>query len=219
MNLKLDNIQVRILASLIEKKITTPEYYPLTLKSLTAACNQKSNRYPVVSYDEDTVLRGLESLHKAGLIEKIYKAESRVPKYQHLFTEAFPCTRGEVAILCELMLRRGQTCGELRGRTERLYRFGGVIEVEEALNALMSRDEPAVVKLPRQPGRKEQRYMHLFSELSADVIQDNAPLDDGAAQAVTDDARISILEDKIIKLSGEVEALRKVFEEFRAEFG
>ena len=129
MDLVLSDVEVRVLGCLIEKETTTPDYSPLTLKALTNACNQKSNRGPVVSYEETTVVRGLDSLQKHGLIEKIYKADSRVPKYRHIFNEKLGLSREKVAVMCVLMLRGPQTAGEVRGRSERLYRFDGQNEV------------------------------------------------------------------------------------------
>ncbi|MBI4826524.1 MAG: YceH family protein [Nitrospirae bacterium] len=219
MDIKLDNLEVRILASLIEKKITTPDYYPLTLNSLTAACSQKSNRNPVAAFDEKTVVRGIERLQEKGLVEKIYKADSRVPKYQHLFTERFKFNEREVAILCELMLRGGQTPGELRSRAGRMSSFRGLEEVEEVLTGLMERDEPVVTKLQRQFGRKEQRYMHLFSGI---IEQEDAgnkmPMEPAAALVMEEDERIAALESKLEALSKDFEALKKAFNDFMVEF-
>ena len=150
MDMVLNDIEVRILGCLIEKEITTPDYYPLTLNSLLNACNQKSNRSPVVSYEETSVVRGLDSLQEKGLSEKIYKSDSRVPKYQHLFIRKFDLSRREVAVLCVLMLRGPQTTGEIRGRSDRMYKFDGLNEVEEVLNGLMDKEQPMLIMLPRQ---------------------------------------------------------------------
>ncbi|MDO8282612.1 MAG: YceH family protein [Thermodesulfovibrionia bacterium] len=219
MDIQLDSIEVRILASLIEKKITTPDYYPLTLNSLTAACCQKSNRNPVVSFDEKTVVRGIERLQDKGLVEKIYKADSRVPKYQHLFTERFKFNERDIAILCELMLRGGQTPGELRSRAGRMCSFTGLEEVEDVLTGLMDRDEPVVTKLQRQFGRKEQRYMHLFSGI---IEQEEAgckmPMEPAAVMVMEEDERIASLESKVESLSKDFEALKKAFNDFIVEF-
>lgn len=217
--MKLDNIEVRILASLIEKKITTPDYYPLTLNSLTAACCQKSNRNPVVFFDDKTVVRGIERLQEKGLVQKIYKAESRVPKYQHLFIEMFKFNEKEVAILCELMLRGGQTPGELRTRAGRMCSFKAIEEVEAALTGLMERDEPVITRLLRQPGRKEQRYMHLFSEIIE--VEDagyRMPIEPAAVLVMEENERIAFLEKKLDTLSKDFEALKNAFNELMVEF-
>ena len=219
MNIQLDSIEVRILASLIEKKITTPDYYPLTLKALTAACCQKSNRNPVVAFDDKTVVRGIERLQEKGLVEKIYKADSRVPKYQHIFTERFKFNEREIAILCELMLRGGQTPGELRSRAGRMCSFKGIEEVEEVLTDLMERDEPVVTKLQRQFGRKEQRYMHLFSGI---IEQEDAgykmPLEPAAVLVMEEDERMAALESKLESLTKDFNELKKAFNDFIVEF-
>jgi uncharacterized protein YceH (UPF0502 family) len=153
--------EIRVLGALIEKQITTPDYYPLTLNSLTNACNQLTNRDPVVSYDEQTVVRALDALREKRLATLFSGAESRVAKYKHTLTDAILLTPAEVALLCVLMLRGPQTVGELRTRAERLFPFDNLPEVEEALNALAARPErPLVAKLPRQPGTKESRYAH-----------------------------------------------------------
>ncbi len=160
----LDEVEVRVLGSLVEKQITTPEYYPLTLNALVLACNQKSNRNPVVAYDEETVTRAIESLRGKNLVYVFYGSTSRVPKYKHMMAEIFELSPQEVALMCVLMLRGAQTVGELRGRTDRLYDFSGLEEVEEMLRSLSSKEaQPLVQKLPRQSGQKETRYAHLLS--------------------------------------------------------
>jgi uncharacterized protein YceH (UPF0502 family) len=153
----LNPIEVRILGALLEKEVTTPEYYPLTLNALTRACNQKSNREPVVDFDENTVLQALAGLtFDKDLAKRVISDDSRVPKYRHALTEKLHLTRPEAATLCVLMLRGPQTLGEIRGRTERLYDFDHVEAVETTLQGLMERASgPLVTKLPRQPGRKE----------------------------------------------------------------
>jgi uncharacterized protein YceH (UPF0502 family) len=214
MEIKLDDTEIRILASLIEKQITTPAYYPLTLKALMAACNQKSNRYPVVAFNEETVERGVERLQKRGLAETIYKADSRVPKYQHLFTEKHSFSNVEVAVLCELMLRGGQTFGELHSRAARMYSFRGIDEVAEIINGLSGLEEPVATRLPRQPGRKEHRYTHLFS-VSADLEIENVDigLKPASNQIVEDKKRILRLEKKVELISEELESLKKAFKD------
>src|SRR5918912_3889799 len=146
----LSETEIRVLGSLIEKQVTTPEYYPLTLNALTAACNQKNNRHPVVAYDEATVERAVESLRQKNLAYLFYGAGSRAPKYKHVAAENLSLSPSELALVCVLMLRGPQTLGELRDRAGRLYEFSGLEEAEATLSALASRDgEPLVVKLPR----------------------------------------------------------------------
>lgn len=159
MDLLLHPAEVRVLGSLLEKEITTPEYYPLSLNALVNACNQKSNRDPVVEFDSETVGQALEALRDKGLLLAITGAGSRVPKYGHRISEKLNLGRRELAILCELMLRGPQTLGELRTRSERMHRFDDLAEVEAVLDRLPE----LVVKLPRRPGEKEVRYAHLLS--------------------------------------------------------
>src|SRR5437879_9693253 len=164
MDQKLTAVEVRVLGSLIEKEITTPDYYPLTLNALTNACNQISNRDPVVSFDEQTVMRALDSLREKKLAYVFHGSESRVPKYGHLFPEAFDLAPPEVAVLCVLLLRGPQTPGEIRGRTGRLHEFASLSEVETTLHELSIKEpQPLVLKLPRQTGSRESRYAHLLS--------------------------------------------------------
>lgn len=219
MDTLLNDIEARILGSLIEKERTTPEYYPMTLNALTNACNQKSNRNPVVSFDETAIVRGLDGLQDKGLTEKLYKADSRVPKYRHLFDSKLELSRGEVAILCELMLRGPQTPGELRGRCERMYKFDGLREVEEALTGFMNREQPMVVKLPRQAGRKENRYMHLLS--GEPEIQDTGPaVAEEAATVVVrgENKRIENLEEQLSALRLEFDAFKEEYNKFKSQF-
>ncbi|MCA1558360.1 MAG: YceH family protein, partial [Acidobacteria bacterium] len=157
----LDEVEVRVLGALVEKQITTPEYYPLTLNALALACNQKSNRHPVVNYDEETVSHAVETLRAKNLVYVFYGSTSRVPKYKHMMGEIFELTAQELALMCVLMLRGPQTVGELRGRTDRLYDFNGLDEIEETLSSLTGKEPQSLVsKLPRQPGQKEVRYAH-----------------------------------------------------------
>ena len=155
----LDAQEVRVLGSLLEKEITTPEYYPLSLNALVNACNQKSNRDPVVHFDEATVERTLQRLRDQGWLLSITGAGSRVPKYGHRFAEKLNLGRRELAIVCELMLRGHQTLGELRSRAERMHHFDDLAEVE----AVIERCAELMVQLPRRPGEKEARYAHLLS--------------------------------------------------------
>ena len=158
----LSDVEVRVLGALIEKDITTPDYYPLSLNALVNACNQKNNRDPVMALDEDAVQAALDSLQVQRLAGPASGADSRVPKYEHRLQEVFNFDRREIAILCVLLLRGAQTPGELRGRAERMYRFEGLEDVHGALDRLSQRQPPLVAVLPRQPGTKESRYMQLF---------------------------------------------------------
>jgi uncharacterized protein YceH (UPF0502 family) len=200
----LSDTEVRALASLIEKENTTPEYYPLSLNALTLACNQKTNRDPVVSYDEDAVNEALESLRAKKLVRSA--AGSRVAKYEHSFLEVFNLGRRELALLCTLMLRGPQTLGELRDRSERMRSFSDLEEVEACLEGLMRQEPRALVtRLARQPGTKEPRYMHL---LGGDV-------EPPPRQAVE---RAIPLEEQVESLRRELHELREEFDRFRRQF-
>lgn len=216
----LDDAEVRVLGSLIEKQLTTPEYYPLTLNALTHACNQISNRDPVVAYDEKTVLQALETLREKNLAYIFYGSESRVPKYKHVVPEVLHLTPPQTAVMCVLMLRGAQTVGEIRGRTGRLHEFGELSEVEATLEELIKSDSPALVsRLPRQPGRKESRYAHLLSgPISAEVLE-SAPRAESATRGVRgDNDKVARLETEIATLRGEVAELRQQFDDFRKQF-
>jgi hypothetical protein len=162
MNIILNDVETRVLGSLVEKDVTTPDYYPLSLNALVNACNQKNNRDPVMHLEEDAVQEALSALQDKRLAGPTSSADSRVTKYEHRLQEAFNFTRGETAVLCVLLLRGPQTPGELRGRTERMHRFEDLTEVQSTLQRLMQRDPPLVRVLPRQPGTKESRYKHLL---------------------------------------------------------
>ncbi|HKS29596.1 MAG TPA: YceH family protein [Pyrinomonadaceae bacterium] len=216
----LDEVEVRVLGALVEKQMTTPEYYPLTMNALVLACNQKSNRNPVVSYDEETVERAVESLRSKNLVYVFYGSTSRVPKYKHMMGEIFGLDAKETALMCVLMLRGPQTLGELRGRTDRLYDFKGLEEVEEALRSMSDKEaEPLVLKLPRQAGQKEVRYAHLLSgEPSVDYApeRESTETDDTSRHARGD--RVKDLEQEVETLKAEVSRLRQEFEEFKKQF-
>ena len=160
---ELSETEARVVGCLVEKQLTTPEYYPLTLNALVAACNQKTNREPIVNYDEQTVERALESLREKNLVYIFYGSSSRVPKYKHMLPSVYELDEREVAVVSVLMLRGAQTIGELNQRTSRLYEFSGLNEISETLDGLAKRDEPLVVRLERQIGQKEARYAHLLS--------------------------------------------------------
>ncbi|MEO6654659.1 MAG: YceH family protein [Pyrinomonadaceae bacterium] len=213
----LTEIEARVLGSLVEKQLTTPEYYPLTLNALINACNQKSNRDPVVSYDETTVNQCLENLRDRNLVYVFYGSTSRVPKYKHMVPSVYELEPPETAVMDVMMLRGPQTLGELRTRTERLYNFSGLGEIQETLDGLVRRDDPLVVKLPVQPGQKEARFAHLLSgeiDVEALAVAQTVRARHGAADA----ERVEKLEEEVINLRGEIETLKQTFEEFRKQF-
>ena len=210
----LTDIEARVLGSLIEKQVTTPEYYPLTLNALTLACNQKNNRYPVTAYSENQVADAVESLREKNLAYVFYGSTSRVPKYKHVMPEVMHLNHAEVALMCVLMLRGAQTLGELRGNASRLHEFASLEEVEQTLNALISREpETLVARLPRQPGQKEGRFAHLLSG-EIDIEAATAPPAMSSAAA----PRRSSLEQKVEALAAEVEQLKEQFEQFKKQF-
>jgi uncharacterized protein YceH (UPF0502 family) len=218
----LETSEVRVLGALIEKQITTPDYYPLTLNALTNACNQLTNRDPVVAFDDQTVVRAVDRLRDKRLASLFAGAESRVAKYKHTLTDALLLTPAEVALLCVLMLRGPQTLGELRTRSERLFTFDTMLEVEETLNALAARTPQSLVaKLPRQPGTKEARYAHLLAgpfepaQTSAEPAQRPEP----ATVAVrAENERIAKLEQDIVELRRELSEMKQEFADFRRQF-
>lgn len=211
--------EARILGSLIEKDITTPEYYPLTINALTNACNQKSNREPVVSYDEDAISLALDTLKNKGLVIAITGGSNRVPKYAHRIGERLNLGRRELAIICELMLRGPQTPGELRSRAGRFYEFGDLGEVESVLHALMERQpDPLVVLLPRQPGAREARYAHLLSGQPEPDVTADTPVGAAPPQDAAPSNRVAILESEIAVLRADVEQLKEEFARFRRQF-
>ena len=199
----LNDAEVRVLGALIEKEITTPEYYPLSLNALMAACNQSSNRYPVVHLDEGEVGAAADSLREKGLVHLLDRGESRVSKYRHVLYEAMNMGRPSIAVMCVLMLRGPQTVGEIRTRSNRLHDFTSLEDVETTLNSLMSGESPLIMRLPRQTGQKEVRYAHLLS---------------GAVKQNEKDQDTEPEPDRIGKLEREVEDLKKQFEQFRKQF-
>lgn len=215
MDIILNDSEVRILACLIEKEITTPEYYPLSLNSLTNACNQKSNRNPIVSYDEADVTRGLGSLQEKGLVRKTLTSGDRVSKYLHTILDGFDLSRQEMAILCELMLRGPQTVGEVRSRTERMSVFESLEEVENSLQGLAEHDPPLTLKMPRETGRKERRYMHLFLG-GIETLHDFSA--EPAAIQMSSQEKIKKLEEEIVRLRSELEELKRAFADFKSQF-
>lgn len=211
----LSDVEVRVLGALIEKDITTPDYYPLSLNALVNACNQKNNRDPVMALDDDSVRAALESLQRQRLAGPASGADGRVTKYEHRLQEVFNFDRREIAILCVLFLRGAQTPGELRGRAERMYRFEELEDVHATIDRLNQREPPLVAVLPRQPGTKESRYMQLFSgEAPAAEAARVRP----AANSSTDDDRVAQLESEIGELRREVAEMREQLAAFRKQF-
>ncbi len=217
MNILLDETEVRVLGALVEKEITTPDYYPLSLNALMNACNQKSNRHPVMNVDEEAVREALASLNEKGLAGAASGADSRVTKYEHRLQEAFNFSRPEIAVLGVLLLRGPQTPGELRGRAERLHRFDDLDAVHSALQHLMKREPPLAKVLPRQPGTKEARYAHL---LSGDVeAWQTEPAPEAAASFDSPDSeRIARLEDEVAALQKDIANLKQQIADFRKQF-
>lgn len=220
MELQLSAQEARVLGCLIEKEMTTPEYYPLSLNALTNACNQKSNRDPVMHLDETDVVRCLDALRFQGLAMQAASDGGRVPKYKHNLTQKLYLEPEEQAILCELLLRGPQTLGELRSRCERMHAFSNLEQVEEVLHLLANRKEPLLVKLPRQPGRKENRFAHLLCGApEMEEPSGNEPAPEAARRHVeTQEARILALEEEVATLRGEVASLTATFAEFRSQF-
>jgi uncharacterized protein len=195
--------EVRVLGALIEKEITTPDYYPMSLNALVAACNQSSNRNPLMHLDEGTVTDAADSLREKKLVHRVDRGESRVVKFRHVLYEAMNWGRPVIAVMCVLMLRGPQTVGEIRTRSNRLYDFTSLDEVELTLNSLMAGDSPLIARLPRQSGQKEVRYAHLLSgEVSFTEVETESEPE----------------MDRIGKLEKEVEDLKRQFQEFRKQF-
>jgi len=218
LNFVLDIVEGRVLGALVEKDVTTPDYYPLSLHALVNACNQKNNRDPVMELDEDAVRLALASLQQKRLAGPAQGADSRVAKYEHRLQEFFNFGRGETAIICVLLLRGPQTPGELRGRTERLFPFGEIADVLSTLQRLMQREPPLVKALPRQPGTKEARYAHLFCgdvEGETEIVSHHSP---SLSHAAERDERILRVEEELAALRLRVAELEKALAEFRKQF-
>jgi len=215
--LHLTDIEVRVLGSLIEKDITTPDYYPLSLNALVNACNQKNNRDPVMSLDEDSVRHALISLQDKRLAGPAGGADSRVTKYEHRLQEVFNFDRRETAIICVLLLRGAQTPGELRGRSERMYRFDTLDDVQSTLQKLI--DRQLVKVLARQPGTKESRYVHLFSgDVPDEAPQALPPTRTSGSAGDHVEARITALESEVSSLKDQISDLRRELSEFKQQF-
>ncbi|MBV9608367.1 MAG: YceH family protein [Acidobacteria bacterium] len=208
MDIVLNDVETRVLGSLIEKEITTPDYYPLSLNALVNACNQKSNRDPVMNLDEGAVTEALRTLRENGLAGTSSSADSRVTKYEHRLQEVFNFTRPEIAVLCVLLLRGPQTPGELRGRTERMFRFGDLSEVQGALQRLIEREPPIVKMLARQPGTKEARYAQLLSVeiYSREPVAPAASTLPGSSDIVQ---RLAHVEEEVAHINDELSAVKR----------
>jgi len=220
MQVILTEIEARVLGSLIEKDITTPDYYPLSLNALVNACNQKNNREPVMTLDENTVRDALGTLQEKRLAGPASGADSRVTKYEHRLQEVFNFDRREIAIICVLLLRGPQTPGELRGRTDRMYHFDALEDVVSTFDRLAHREPPLAAVLPRQPGTKESRYMHLFSGnapaiAAADVERAPSPATAGSNSTAD---RLSALEEEVSALRSELAEIQQQLAAFRKQF-
>jgi hypothetical protein len=216
LELRLDAVETRVLGSLLEKDMTTPEYYPLTLNALIAACNQKSNREPVMDLDEEAVRGALRSLEESGLAG-VARAEGRVARFEHRMGEVLNLGRRETALLCTLLLRGPQTPGELRGRSERMHRLEDLDEVQLVLQKLIEHDPPLVKLLPRQPGTKEARYVDLFGGHETELSDDSAIGSTNDAP-VSRAERLVELESEVARLRAEFDALRQQFADLRRQF-
>ena len=237
MSFSLSETEARVLGCLVEKEITTPEYYPLSLNALVNACNQKSNREPVMTLDEEAVRQALRSLNDQALARSA-AGDSRVAKFEHRLQEVFNFHRHEIAVLCVLLLRGAQTSGELRTRTERMYHFEDLDGVQSALNLLMKRDPPLVKILPRQPGTKESRYVHLlsgdaephvtFTDLASEAEGHSSGATRASAASAAESSstsaaahgpdRVTRLESELASLQDEIADLRQQFAQFRKQF-
>ena len=225
----LNEIETRVLGSLIEKDITTPDYYPLSLNALVNACNQKNNRDPVMTVDENAVRNGLTTLQEKRMAGPASGADSRVTKYEHRLQEVFNFDRREIAIVCVLLLRGAQTPGELRGRTDRMYHFDALEEVVSTLDRLAQREPPLVCILARQPGTKEYRYMHLFSgeplepTVSRATLEREAAATSGAPDSSMHAApppaqRLARLEEEVATLRQDLTEVQQQLAAFRKQF-
>ena len=198
--------QARVVGCLVEKQRTVPDTYPLTLNALQAACNQSSNREPVVSYDDGTVLRAIDELKAMGLARVVHPpAGTRATKYRHVLDEALGLDGGEVALVAVLLLRGPQTVAELRARTERLHAFADQADVEAALDRLATRDEPLVQRLDRRPGEREARWMDLMAERPLDSVRDESPTGAPVARRSDLEARVAALEEAVAELKALLE--------------
>jgi uncharacterized protein YceH (UPF0502 family) len=210
----LNEVEVRVLGCLIEKENTTPEYYPLTLNALVNACNQKSNREPVVSYDEETVQETIDGLREKRLITTLTGGGNRVPKYGHRLQDQLNLGRREMALMCELMLRGAQTLGELKDRAGRMHRFSDTDEVESCLTGMAEQEQPLATKLPKQPGTKEHRYAHLLCGAEAVPEASTSP-----ARVAGGSDRVAALEAEVAELRERLSTVEEDLLRFKAQFG
>ena len=212
--MELDAREVRVLGCLIEKALSTPDYYPMTLNALTTACNQKTNRDPVVDYDGSDVAEAIDNLQRKRLVGNASSSHDRTAKYRHALAEAMHLDEPQLAVLSSLMVRGPETVGELRGRTTRLHEFDSLEEVEGVLDRLAQREPPLITQLPRRPGQKEARYAHLFSgQPDPDAILHNQ----GSPGAELED-RIAALEQHVEELRARLDEHSEAFEAFRSQF-
>lgn len=214
MNFDLTFEEARVIGSLIEKELTTPEYYPLTINSLMNACNQKSNREPVVSFDEKIIEETLEKLRGKGLARRVTGNDIRVAKYRQTFTESLNLSPDETAVICTLLLRGAQTPGEIKGRSGRMFDFESLTQIDEVLQKLIQKENPMVIKLPRQSGMKESRFTHLFSGVP--IISETDEIEILGQTGV--DNRIEKLEKEVDYLHSELNNLKLDFEKFKNQF-
>jgi uncharacterized protein len=216
----LTEVETRVLGALIEKDITTPDYYPLSLNALVNACNQKNNRDPVMTLDESSVRDALASLQEKRMAGPASGADSRVAKFEHRLQEVFNFDRKETAIVCVLLLRGPQTPGELRGRTDRMYHFDALEDVVSTLDRLAQREPPLAIILPRQPGTKESRYMHLFSGEPPEQPSASAstPADGSSASIHSTFDRVAALEEEVSRLRTELAEVQQQLAALRKQF-
>lgn len=223
MNIELTDVELRVLGVLIEKEVTTPDYYPMSLNALQAGCNQKSNRDPVMDCTEEVVMEAIDSLKEKRLAWQLSAAGARVPKFEHNIRSFFSLDEAETAVLCILMLRGAQTAGEIRTRAERMYAFKSLDEVVQKLNDLAGAETPLVRELPRVAGHKENRWTQLFCEQSVPSVEINPQAGTSSQHTSSEkksvlEQRIDALEQQVGELNEELLSLKKSFDEFRAQF-
>lgn len=211
---QLDFEEIRVLGSLIEKSRTTPEYYPLTINALQTACNQKTSRKPIVSFDENTIINTLDSLKKKGLISTVVGGGSRVTKYKHNMGIQFPLVPQQLAALCLLFLRGPLTAGEINTNAGRLYEFESIEDVQEVLNTLQETENPYIKLLAKKTGQKESRYIHLFGEFDEEQYD---LLTNNTTNANNSNSHVSELENRVTLLESQLAELREQFDKLLAE--
>jgi uncharacterized protein YceH (UPF0502 family) len=217
MDVPLDAVAVRVLGSLMEKQVTTPDNYPLTLNALVTACNQTSNRDPVMRLEEDVVAQSLKELMERSLVRQVHRSDSRAKRYRHLMEESLHLHPPEVAVLCVLLLRGAQTAGEIRTRTSRLFDFPDLARVGVTLDSLVSLERPLVVELPLRPGQKEVRYDHLLG--GQPEPDPDEPVFDPRVEADPVEAdRVEVLEATVESIRTALEELRREFDDFKRQF-